>query len=111
MKMKLKSKTILLLAVVSVFLTVGSVYICYNRYTNTMLAKYKGNVAAMYLLLYGIGRFLIEFLRDDYRGAVGFLSTSQFISIIMVILSFALFYFNKRRGVQADQYRKNAEVQ
>jgi len=43
MKMNLKSKTVLLLAVVSVFLTVGSVFLCYTRYTNTMLAKYKGN--------------------------------------------------------------------
>lgn len=41
----------------------------------------KGRVGAGYLILYGIGRFLIEFLRNDHRGTVGDLSTSQFISI------------------------------
>lgn len=43
-----------------------------------------GTVGCFYLLLYGIGRFLIEFLRDDPRGNVGILSTSQFISIFIV---------------------------
>ena len=39
-----------------------------------------GRVAAAYLVLYGIGRFAVEFLRNDYRGSVGVLSTSQLIS-------------------------------
>lgn len=43
-----------------------------------------GRVAAMYLLLYGVGRFLVEFLRNDYRGSIGVLSTSQIISIGIV---------------------------
>lgn len=54
--------------------------------------KKQGRVFAMYFILYGIGRFLIEFLRDDPRGVVGIFSTSQFISIIMVI--FAIFVYN-----------------
>jgi phosphatidylglycerol---prolipoprotein diacylglyceryl transferase len=66
-------------------------------------AKYKGNTAALYLVLYGVGRFLIEFLRDDERGAVGFLSTSQFISIFIVIIAVVLFYVNKKRGIEADK--------
>ncbi|MBP7402675.1 MAG: prolipoprotein diacylglyceryl transferase [Clostridia bacterium] len=44
-----------------------------------------GTVAATYLLLYGIGRFLIEFLRDDPRGTVLQLSTSQFISVFIAL--------------------------
>lgn len=51
----------------------------------------EGRVAAAYLLLYGIGRFLIEFLRNDYRGSVGVLSTSQLISIGIVALGVVLF--------------------
>ena len=38
-------------------------------------SKTKGNTGALYLLLYGIGRFGIEFLRNDERGIVGLLST------------------------------------
>jgi Prolipoprotein diacylglyceryltransferase len=55
-------------------------------------AKYKGNVGAVYLVLYGIGRFLIEFLRNDERGGVGFLSTSQFISLFIVIGGLVLYW-------------------
>lgn len=44
----------------------------------------KGRVASMYMVLYGIGRFIIEFFRNDYRGNIGFLSTSQIISVGIV---------------------------
>jgi phosphatidylglycerol---prolipoprotein diacylglyceryl transferase len=44
-----------------------------------------GTIAGLYLMLYSIGRFLVEFLRNDPRGAIGFLSTSQFICIFIFI--------------------------
>ena len=44
--------------------------------------KADGQVAAWYLILYSAGRFVLEFLRGDLeRGAVGPLSTSQFIAL------------------------------
>ena len=43
-----------------------------------------GTVTGWYLVLYGVWRFFIEFYRSDDRGAVGLLSTSQFIGIFMV---------------------------
>lgn len=45
--------------------------------------KKEGHVAGLYLILYSIGRFLVEFLRGDPRGTVGVLSTSQFICIFI----------------------------
>ncbi len=42
-------------------------------------------VAGLYMILYSIGRFIIEFFRGDERGNVGQLSTSQFISIGIVV--------------------------
>lgn len=59
-------------------------------------SKCKGNTGALYLLLYGVGRFTIEFLRNDERGIVGMLSTSQFISIFFVIGAVVLFIMNKK---------------
>jgi phosphatidylglycerol:prolipoprotein diacylglycerol transferase len=44
-----------------------------------------GQVAGLYMILYSIGRFLIEFLRDDPRGNIFFLSTSQFICVFVFI--------------------------
>lgn len=42
----------------------------------------KGQVSALYLLNYSVGRFFLEFLRGDTeRGHVGIFSTSQFICL------------------------------
>ncbi|SEF38570.1 phosphatidylglycerol:prolipoprotein diacylglycerol transferase [Caloramator fervidus] len=60
----------------------------------------QGKVAALYMLLYSIGRFLIEFLRGDFRGNVGPFSTSQFISIIVFLLSLLLLNYERLRGVR-----------
>ena len=52
--------------------------------------KKKGNICVLYLILYSIGRFLVEFLRNDARGSVGALSTSQFIAIFTLVAGIAL---------------------
>ncbi len=72
-------------------------------------SKIKGNVGALYLLLYGIGRFGIEFFRNDVRGSVGALSTSQFISIGFVLGAVVLFVINAKRAVPADTLLSKAE--
>jgi len=61
----------------------------------------KGQVGILYLLLYAVGRFAIEFFRNDPRGNVGFLSTSQFISVFMVIaVVIYLVVQKKRKGTE-----------
>ena len=40
-----------------------------------------GLATSQYLILYSVGRFIIEYFRNDYRGEVGPFSTSQFIAI------------------------------
>lgn len=51
--------------------------------------KKNGILTGTYFILYGVWRFIIEFFRSDERGFIGFLSTSQFISIFTV--SFGIF--------------------
>jgi phosphatidylglycerol:prolipoprotein diacylglycerol transferase len=51
-----------------------------------------GKVGALYLILYSVGRFIIEFFRNDYRGNVGVLSTSQFISLLILAIGIAMFF-------------------
>ena len=54
--------------------------------------NFKYNMS-LYLVTYGIWRFIIEYFRDDYRGSfIPGLSPSQFWSIIMVILGVAIFF-------------------
>lgn len=58
------------------------------------VAKHKkadGQVAGCYLICYSIGRFVIEMFRGDIeRGNVGIFSTSQFISIFILIIGIGL---------------------
>lgn len=68
-----------------------------------------GNVAGLYLLLYGIGRFFVEFLRNDHRGNVGNISTSQFISIPIVLIG-VFFLLRKKQAVESqDMTDTNSE--
>ncbi len=58
--------------------------------------KRKGQVAGLYMILYSIGRFIIEIFRGDPRGNIGILSTSQFICIFTFFIGiYILCYFDK----------------
>ena len=51
---------------------------------------FAGRTFWLYMLLYAISRFIIEFFRGDERGSVGIFSTSQFISIILAPLAIVM---------------------
>ncbi|MCR5556403.1 MAG: prolipoprotein diacylglyceryl transferase [Butyrivibrio sp.] len=54
----------------------------------------------IYLFLYSICRFILEFFRgDEYRGIIVGLSTSQWISMLIIISSAIYLYWISRRGV------------
>lgn len=54
-------------------------------------SKAKGQVAGFYLTFYSAGRFVLEFFRGDLeRGAIGPLSTSQFIAIFLFLIGIAI---------------------
>lgn len=73
--------------------------------------KHPGTVGFLYLILYSIGRFGVEFLRNDYRGEIGILSTSQFISIFMVLIGFGGFvYLTKRETAVSAQETESVEL-
>jgi phosphatidylglycerol---prolipoprotein diacylglyceryl transferase len=62
--------------------------------------SYEGQIFWLFLLLYSVLRFLIEFFRDDPRGFLfgTFLSTSQAIGILLAILSLFMLNYLKRRS-------------
>lgn len=62
--------------------------------------KRSGDTGFLYMLLYGVGRFGIEFLRNDSRGMVGIFSTSQFISLFIVAAAVLLFRWKGRLSVE-----------
>ncbi len=70
--------------------------------------KHVGDTGFVYMLLYGVGRFLIEMLRNDNRGGVGALSTSQFISIFIVAAAVLLLLYNKKYGKKVQEERTDS---
>lgn len=60
-------------------------------------SKKDGMVGAMYMILYSIGRFFIEIFRNDFRGEWGGWSTSQLISIIVLLLGISLLIVLRRK--------------
>ena len=58
--------------------------------------KRLGTTTGWYFILYGVWRFIIEFFRSDDRGAVGSLSTSQFLGIFIVLVGLLLLLLVKR---------------
>src|ERR1043166_6692334 len=49
--------------------------------------RFAGRTFWLYMLLYAISRYIIEFYRGDERGTVGPFSTSQFISLLLAPLA------------------------
>lgn len=64
---------------------------------------FAGRTFWAYMLLYGVSRFIIEFYRGDIsRGTVmGSLSTSQFVSLLLVPVSILMLMYLRRRGQAA----------
>ncbi len=72
--------------------------------------KAEGQVAGFYLIFYSIGRFIIEMFRGDLeRGSVGSFSTSQFISLFMVVAGVLVVWISGKRGTVTEITEKGRE--
>ncbi|HEX5080970.1 MAG TPA: prolipoprotein diacylglyceryl transferase [Blastocatellia bacterium] len=59
--------------------------------------RFEGQVILAYAMLYSVVRFTIEFWRDDPRGEIYGLSTSQFIAIILFAGALPVFIYRLRK--------------
>ena len=57
---------------------------------------FAGRTFWLYMLLYAVSRFIIEFYRGDDRGTVGMFSTSQFISLLLAPLAVVMLVYLSR---------------
>src|SRR5438876_5534238 len=70
---------------------------------------YPGRTFWLYMLLYAISRFIIEFYRGDERGTVFMFSTSQFISLLLAPLALVmLVYLSRAKAPEPRRARKAA---
>ena len=59
-------------------------------------ARFEGEIALLYFLLYGFGRYLIEFLREPSWLWLG-LTSNQWLSAVIILASFILYRFLKSK--------------
>ncbi len=59
--------------------------------------RFEGQVILAYAMLYSVARFIIEYWRDDPRGEIFNLSTSQFIAIILFAGALPVFIYRLRK--------------
>src|SRR5262249_29544976 len=79
--------------------------------TEKMGRKFAGRTFWLYIFLYAVSRYVIEFYRGDERGTVGPFSTSQFTSLILAPLAvLMLLYLGRFIGGPAheDAHRQRA---
>ncbi len=97
---KVRAVPIQLFEAIFLFILFG--FFCYR------IVKGKSCNLPIYMMLYGVWRFAIEFFRGDDRGAtiVSFLTPSQLIASLMIIGSVALFigerYIEKKQRSSVD---------
>src|SRR5438094_6327236 len=70
---------------------------------------FAGRTFWLYMLLYAVSRFIIEFYRGDERGMVFMFSTSQFISLLLAPLALVmLVYLSRAEAPEPKRARKAA---
>jgi phosphatidylglycerol:prolipoprotein diacylglycerol transferase len=60
--------------------------------------RYDGQVFAAFLALYAVARFLLEYMRDDERGGVLGLSTSQLIGVLLLAAAVLVHLWRRPRA-------------
>ena len=68
---------------VQLFESAGNLLMCAVLLLLLRKRKYAGTVGGVYLILYGVMRFLIEFMRGDHTDSILGLTPSQFIAVAL----------------------------
>lgn len=61
----------------------------------------KGETTSYYLIWYGIGRFMIESLRQDSLMFINF-KVAQIVSILMIIIGIIIFIYSLKKGIDYE---------
>lgn len=75
-----------------IYSAINAILLCAVLWFFWTVKKHDGQVFALMLILYPIARFLMEIVRQDERGQFGTdFTISQWVSMIMILIGFALF--------------------
>ena len=70
---------------VQLFESAGNILMCGVLLLLLVRRKYAGMIGGVYLIMYGVMRFLLEFMRGDHTDSILGLTPSQFIAVAVAI--------------------------
>ena len=82
---------------VQLFESAGNILMCIVLLLLLRKRKYAGTIGGIYLILYGVMRFLIEFMRGDHTDSLLGLTPSQFIAVAIAIPGGIIVYLTARK--------------
>ena len=82
---------------VQLFESAGNILMCIILLLLLRKRKYAGTIGGIYLILYGLMRFLIEFMRGDHTDSILGLTPSQFIAVAIAIPGGIIVYLTARK--------------
>jgi phosphatidylglycerol:prolipoprotein diacylglycerol transferase len=89
---------------VQLFESAGNILMCAALLLLLRKRKYAGTVGGVYLILYGVMRFLIEFMRGDHTDSILGLTPSQFIAVAVAIPAGVIIFCTARsRGRKQEK--------
>ena len=95
---------------VQLFESAGNVLMCAVLLLLLRKRKYAGTIGGVYLILYGVMRFLIEFMRGDHTDSILGLTPSQFIAVAVAIPAGIIIFCTARsRGRKHETKQKPEE--
>lgn len=91
------------------FLIAAVLFACTSLKKKKPLAQ--GRVLGLYLLMYSVGRFIIEFFRSDPRGSFWIFSTSQWLSFVAFLMAIVWMLFLNARSKAQELKAAEAKVE
>lgn len=96
---------------VQLFESAGNLLMCAVLLLLLRKRKYAGTVGGVYLILYGVMRFLIEFMRGDHTDSILNLTPSQFIAVVLAIPGGVIVYLVARKlGRNKEAEKETADA-
>lgn len=95
---------------VQLFESAGNLLMCAVLLLLLRKRKYAGTVGGVYLILYGVMRFLIEFMRGDHTDSILNLTPSQFIAVALAIPGGVIVYLVARKLGRKDEKKEDADA-
>lgn len=93
-----------------IYSSLNALFLCVLLWCFWHYRKSDGEVFALMLILYPIGRFFIEIIRNDESGQFGTEFTiSQWVSVITIAIGFAMFAYRRGFGSRNDSAMVQSE--